>query len=124
MTFIPYPEEEAQKSRLLLQAALFRAQGQEEAAASLFAQAAALEERLAERADAGGDSLRAARSHFSAASAWANAGDFYHALELLQAFERRTDTPEPLKARARAFAETLRVQRRQWQDTLLQASLT
>jgi len=38
MTFVPYPEEEAQKSKLLLQAALFRAQGQEEQAAELFAQ--------------------------------------------------------------------------------------
>jgi hypothetical protein len=36
----------------------------------------------------------------------------------------RTDAPEPLKARARVFAETLRAERRHWQDTLQEASLT
>jgi len=58
--------------------------------------AAALEEKLALHAETDGDPLRAARSHFSAASAWVNAGDFYHALELLQTFEERPDAPVPL----------------------------
>jgi hypothetical protein len=89
-----------------------------------FREAAAIEERLAQRADAEGDTLRAVRSHFSAASAWANAGDFHHALTLLQILEQRGDAPEPLKARARAFAETLRAQRRQWHNTLQEASLS
>jgi hypothetical protein len=124
MSFVPYPEEEARKSDLLLQAALLRAEGQEELAASRFAEAATLEEQLAQRADAAGDALRAVRSHFSAASAWANAGDFHHALTLLQILEQRADAPEPLKARARAFAETLRVQRRHWHNTLQEASLS
>ena len=123
MSFVPYPEEEKRKSNLLLQAALLRAEGQEELAASRFAEAAELEEQLAERADAAGDANRALRSHFSAASAWANAGDLHHALTLLQILEQRPDTPEPLKARVHAFAETLRDQRRHWYDRLQEASL-
>ena len=124
MNFVPYPEEEARKSELLLQAALLRAEGQEELAASRFAEAATFEERLAQRADADGDKVRACRSQFSAASAWANAGDFHHALTLLQSLEQSADVPEPFKTRIHAFAETLRVQRRRWQDTLQEASLS
>ena len=124
MSFAPYPEEEYRKSDLLLQAALLRAQGQDEMASVRFAEAGVLEERLALRAEAEGDVRRALRAHFSAATAWANAGDFHHALTLLQIFEGRADVPEPLKLRARAFAETLRIQRRQWQTTLQEASFT
>lgn len=124
MKFVPYPEEEKRKSELLLQAAMLRAEGQEKLAADRFAEAAAVEERLAQLADAEGLAERAARSHFSAATAWANAGDFYHALELLYTFEQRAGAPEALKARARAFAETLRAERRHWHDTLQEASLT
>jgi hypothetical protein len=119
---IPNSKEEAHKSNLLLQAALLRAGGQEELAASRFAEAATLEEQLAQHADAEGNAPRAIRSQSSAASAWANAGDFHHALTLLQSLEQRTDAPEPLKARVRAFAETLRAQRRRWHDTLQEAS--
>lgn len=121
--FVAYPKEEAYKSNLLLQAALLRAEGLEELAAARFAEAAALEEILTQWADEQGQPLRAARSQFSAASAWANAGNFYHALELLQSFEQRFDVPESLKAHARAFAEKLRTQRRHWQNTLQEASL-
>lgn len=123
MSFVPYPEEEARKSSLILQATLLRAEGQEEQAASRFAEVAALEEQLGRRADAEGNALRAVRSQFSAASAWANAGDFYHALSLLQLLEQRADAPEPLKMRAHTFAETLRVQRQHWQNTLQEAGL-
>ena len=124
MRFVPYPEDEALKSGLLLHAALLRAEGQEELSAARFAEAAALEEMLAERADTEGNALRAIRSQFSAASAWANAGDFHHALTLLQILEQRDDAPEALKARARAFADTLRSQRRHWHSTLQEAGLT
>lgn len=124
MSYIPYPEEEARKSDLLLQAALLRAEGQEVLSASRFAEAAALEEQLSRLADAEGDVPRALRSYFIAASAWASAGDFHHALSLLQILELRADAPESLKDRARAFGETLRNQRRQWQNTLQEASLS
>ena len=124
MNFVLYPEEENRKSDLLLQAALLRAEGQEELAASRFAEAATLEERLVQRAEADGDPARAIRNQFSAASAWANAGDFHHALTLLQTLEQRADTPEPLKTHVRAFAATLRTQRRHWHDTLQEANLS
>ena len=51
MNFIPYPEEETQKSKLLLQATLLRAEGQEELASARFAEVATLEEWLAQRAE-------------------------------------------------------------------------
>lgn len=123
-SFVPYPEAEKHKSHLLLQAALLRSEGEEELAAVRFAEAAVLEENLTRQADLQGQSLRAARSHFSAASAWANAGNFFRALELLQSLDMRADAPEPLKAHARIFAETLRVERRHWHDILQEASLT
>lgn len=101
MSFVSYPEEEKRKSALLLQVALLCAEGQEEAVASRFAEAADLEEVLARRADAEGNSLRAIRSHFSVASAWSNAGDLHHALTL----EQRPDAPAPsLKRCASDFA--------------------
>ena len=123
MSFNPYPEEEVIKSKLLLQASLLRSEGKEVLAASLFAEAAVLEERLAERAEADGDTTRAIRSNFSAASAWANAGDFHHALTLLQSLELRDDAPETLKVRVRAFSDTLRFQLKRWHESLQESSL-
>ena len=49
MSYIPYSEDEARKSNLLLQAVLLRSQGQEEQSASCFAEAATLEELLSKK---------------------------------------------------------------------------
>ena len=68
---------ESAKSRLLLEAALLREQGQEEAAAVRFAQVAAMEEQLFNVCREQGLMEKANVHHFSAASCWAQAGNFY-----------------------------------------------
>jgi hypothetical protein len=97
--------EETRKSNLLLQAALLRDMGDLEQASALFATAAEIEERLAREADARNDADHALRSWYSAASAWAHAGDFHYALTLLRALEARPDVPIGLRERIHAFAE-------------------
>ncbi|GDX41385.1 hypothetical protein LBMAG21_16770 [Armatimonadota bacterium] len=119
-----YHAEETRKSNLLLQAALLREQGRYERAATLFAEAAAIEERLAESAEAKGDVSRALRHRFSAASGWAQAGDFYHALALLHSLEERADAPPALRERIQAFSQVVNEQRERWSFALREASLT
>jgi hypothetical protein len=110
--------EETRKSNLLLQAGLLRDQGNLEQASALFATAAQIEERLAAEADARQDSAQALRAWYSAASAWAHAGDFHHALTLLRSLEARSDAPAALRARIQAFSEQVRQQREHWCETL------
>jgi hypothetical protein len=116
--------EEARKSDLLLQAALLREQGQEELASARFADAAEIEEQLANRAEEAGDTERSLRYRFSAASGWAQAGDFHHALSLLRTLSERADTSPSLRERIQSFTETVRAQRGQWHAALREASLT
>jgi hypothetical protein len=110
--------EETRKSNLLLHAALLRDQGDMEQASALFATAAEIEERLATEAEARQDSAQAFRAWYSAASAWAHAGDFHHALLLLRSLEGRPDVPAALRARIHAFSEQVQQQREHWRETL------
>lgn len=110
--------EEARKSNLLLQAALLRDQGDLEQASALFATAAEIEERLAQDADSRTDTAHALRSWYSAASAWAHAGDFHHALTLLRMLEDRPNVPAALRSRIQAFSEKVQQQREHWRETL------
>ena len=116
-------QAEARKSDLLLQAALLRDQGELEQASERFAAAAEIEERLAANAEARNEMEKALRSRYSAASAWAHAGDFHHALALLRDLEARPDTPTALRARIRAFAERVQEQRERWHQSLREAAL-
>jgi hypothetical protein len=118
-----FAQEEAHKSDLLLQAALLREQGELEQAAERFAAAAAIEESLAARAEAAQQQEKAFRLRFSAASGWAYAGDFHHALALLRSLEERPDTPIVLQERVRAFATTIRRQREHWHNALRETNL-
>ena len=114
-----FDAEEIKKSNLLLQAALLRAQNEEEQAAEHYAEAAQIEERLAERCRAIG-LLEKSRVHeFSAASAWAQAGDFYHALHLFAALQNDADTPPRLRDTITRYTETLAARRRQWTTELV-----
>jgi hypothetical protein len=110
--------EETRKSNLLLQAALLRDQGDLEQASALFATAAEIEEQLATEADVRKDHAHALRAWYSAASAWAHAGDFHHALTLLRSLEGRPDMPAALRARIHAFSEQVRLQQEHWRETL------
>jgi hypothetical protein len=110
--------EETRKSNLLLHAALLRDQGDLEQAYTLFATAAEIEERLAAEADARHDSAHALRAWYSAASAWAHAGDFHHALTLLRLLEQRPDVPTELRTHMSAFSAKVQEQRELWRQTL------
>jgi len=75
-----FEADEARKSNLLLEAKLEREQSRNEAAARKFAEAAEIEEHLSEVCDANGLLEKAFVHRFSAASCWAQAGNFYQAL--------------------------------------------
>src|SRR2546421_7645516 len=89
--------DEAQKSDLLLNAQLLRAQGDAEAAAAKLAQAAALEERLSERCAARGLRDKARVHRFSAASCSAQAGNFYQAIPWCDVLLPEADLPDRLR---------------------------
>lgn len=112
-----YREMERRKSNLLLTGRLARELGQEDEAARVFGEAAALEEALA-----------AAYAHLpeksvvhraSAASCWSQAGNFLRALELCDALAQDESTPETLRANVQSYAKTLRERRhRLWSEML------
>ncbi|HXG64893.1 MAG TPA: hypothetical protein VNO70_07275 [Blastocatellia bacterium] len=108
-----FEAEEARKSNLLLAAQLLRDQKQEEAAAK-FAQAAAIEERLSDICAAKGLTEKAALHRFSAASCWAQAGNFYRAIELCDDLLARADLPDRLRQSVQHYGDTLRLRRAQW----------
>lgn len=114
-----FAAEEARKSDLLLNAQLLRAQGQSEAAAAAFAQAAAIEENLSDRCAREGLTAKALVHRFSAASCWAQAGNFYQAIAWCDDLLARPDLPEPLRQRVQEYAHTLRARRAQWYADLV-----
>jgi hypothetical protein len=106
--------DESRKSRLMLEAQLLRAQQQSEAAAEKFAEAAMIEERLRDAYFAQGLSDKAFMHGFSAASCWAQAGDFHHAIGLCHEMLAHSQLPERLRHRIDAYVKTLRARRAQW----------
>ena len=110
---------EAQKSHLLLEAQLLRAQQQAEAAADKLVEAAMIEERLRERCFTMGLRNKAFVHGFSAASCWAQAGDFHHAIGVCQNLLAHPDLPTRLRHRVAAYAKTLCARRAQWYEELV-----
>ena len=111
--------DEAQKSHLLLEAQLLRAQQQAEAAADKLVEAAMIEERLRERCFTMGLREKAFVHGFSAASCWAQAGDFHHAIGVCQDLLAHADLPPRLRHRVDAYAKTLCTRRAQWYAELV-----
>ena len=111
--------EEAHKSRLLLEAQLLRAQHQPGAAADKLAEAAAIEERLREVCLMHGRREKAWVHGFSAASCWAQAGNFHHAILLCQHLLAHADVPERLRERIATYAKMLDARRAQWYEELV-----
>lgn len=56
---------------------------------------------------------------FSAASCWAQAGNFYHALAWCDDLLARVDLPDHLRQHIHDYAHTLRVRRAQWYAELV-----
>jgi hypothetical protein len=109
-----FEAEEARKSNLFLEAQLLRGQRQDEVAAEKFAEAAAIEEALSAQCTARGLLEKSWLHLFSAASAWAQAGNFYEALALCRKLLARADLPEPLRRQVADYADKLRVRRAEW----------
>jgi len=109
-----FTAEEMQKSSLLLQAKWAREQGFDGEAARLFAEAAALEESLADASAARGLKERSQMHYFSAASCWAQAGDFHHAITLCERLLAADNLTDRLRARVADYASILRERRARW----------
>jgi hypothetical protein len=114
-----FEAEESRKSELLLQAALLREQGQEESAAEQFAEVAKIEERLGELCEQQGLWEKSFVHRFSAASSWAQAGNFYQAILLCQRLINRETLPERLRQRVEEYTQALRRRRSEWYAELL-----
>jgi hypothetical protein len=119
-----FTADEAQKSELLLSARLLRAQGQHEDTAAKLAQAAKLEERLSERCLAVGLRDKAWVHRFSAASCWAQAGNFYQAIAWCDDLLAQPDLTERLRRHVQEYGQQLRVRRAQWYAELILAPVS
>jgi hypothetical protein len=109
-----FEADESRKSNLILAARLLREQTEDEAASRKFAEAAELEERLGERCTAQGLREKAWVHRFSAASCWAQAGNFYQSLSMCDDLLADADLPDRLRQRIQDYGDTLRARRAQW----------
>ncbi|NUQ65079.1 MAG: hypothetical protein HUU20_21655 [Pirellulales bacterium] len=117
-----FAAEEARKSRLILEARLLRQRQEAEAAAAKFAEAAALEERLGELCEHQGLPEKSFVHFFSAASCWAQAGNFYEAILLCDRLVAEPGVSVLLRTRIAHYADTLRARRAQWYGELVHQS--
>jgi hypothetical protein len=114
-----FAADEASKSRLMLEAQMLRAQHKPEAAADKFAEAAVIEERLCHLCMTKGLGDKAFVHGFSAASCWAQAGDFHRAIGLCNDLLAHDDLPTRLRQRVHAYAGMLSARRAQWYAELV-----
>ena len=78
-----------------------------------------IEERLSDICEAKGLVEKSFIHRFSAASCWAQAGNFYQAIALCDDLLTRADLPDRLRQRVHDYAQTLRVRRAQWYEELV-----
>jgi hypothetical protein len=112
-----FEADESRKSKLILEARLMREQ-QNEAAAQRFAQAAEIEERLSDLCETKGLAEKSLVHRFSAASCWAQAGNFYRAIALCDDLLARPDLSDRLRRRVEEYAAAIRDRRAQWNEGL------
>jgi hypothetical protein len=113
-----FDEQEVRKSNLILEARRLRDQRQDEAAADRFAEAAAMEERLADACEAARLVEKSYVHRFSAVGCWAQAGDFYHAIRICDVLLDRADLPQRLRDRVQDYSQALRQRRSEWYSNL------
>jgi tetratricopeptide (TPR) repeat protein len=106
-----YKEKRREKSNLLLKAQLAEAEGKEDEASQFFAEAAQLEEQLAAECEKEVNNEKAHAHCFSAASCWAQAGDFYRALRLCEQLLKETTVTPRLREQISSYAQSLRLRR-------------
>jgi tetratricopeptide (TPR) repeat protein len=115
---------EERKSRLIVEASLLRDQQQYEAAADKLAQAAEVEEQLSQCYGNAGLKEKTYVHQFSAASLWAQAGNFYQAIALCDRMLLRSDLPDRLRHRVENYRNIFRTRRDQWYGELAVQSAT
>src|SRR5207247_3334775 len=113
-----FEADEIRKSQLMLEAQMLRAQQQPEAAADKFAEAAVIEERLYDFCVTKGLMAKAFVHGFSAASCWAQAGDFHHAIVLCHELLAQAAIPARLRQHIHGYVKTLCARRAQWYKEL------
>ncbi len=118
-----FEADEALKSNLIVEGRLLAAEQQPDAAAERFARAAELEERLSEACAAQGLKEKSWVHCFSAASCWAQAGNFHEAICLGSQLLARGDLPPRLRQRVEEFTRALRQRRIQWAAALERAAI-
>ena len=114
-----FETDEARKSQLMVQAQMLQAQQKPEEAADKLAEAAVIEERLRALCVAQGLTQKAFVHGFSAASCWAQAGDFHHAIVLCQELLAQNALPARLRQRIHGYVKTLCARRAQWYKELV-----
>jgi len=114
-----FEADETRNSQLMLEAQMLRAQQKPEAAANKFAEAAVIEEHLQDLCVTKGLMAKAFVHGFSAASCWAQAGDFHHAIVLCDALLAHAALPARLRQRVDAYVKTLCTRRAQWYEELV-----
>jgi len=114
-----FEANEARKSQLLLQAQMSQGQQKPEDAADKFAEAAVIEERLRDLCSAQGLTEKALVHGFSAASCWAQAGDFHHAIVLCHELLTHAELPARLRQRIHGYVKTLCARRAEWYKELV-----
>ncbi len=102
------------KSDLILEANLLKAQGDFEAAAQRFAEAAEIEERLATDLTGMGFQDKAFIHRFSAVSCWAQAGDLYRAVTLGEQMLQDNNLTTAQSSRLEKYLEVLHGRIVQW----------
>jgi hypothetical protein len=119
-----FEADERRKSNLMLEGQWLSAQHQPDAAADCFAQAAEIEEHLADRCVEAGLAAKSHIHRLSAASCWARAGDFHTAIRLGDELLAHADLPPRLRQRVQEITQTLRDRRVQWSANLVLSSTT
>lgn len=111
---VAFETDEAHKSNLILEAQLLREQTKADEAGYKFAEAAQIEENLGQRCESQGLIDKSLLHRFSALSLWAQAGNFYRAIEIGDELLSSTDLPERLRQRVKSYTDTLRQRRTNW----------
>lgn len=109
-----FQEQERQKSNLILEANLLKAQGNYVLASELFAEAAHIEEMLAADLWVQADSEKAFAHAFSALSCWAQAGDLHRAHMAGLALLGRSEITAVNKQRLQIYLQTLTKRTIEW----------
>lgn len=109
-----YYAEDLRKSNLLMEAQYLRGTLQADEATAKLAEAAAIEERLADMSEEKGLLRNSWVHRFSAVCAWAQAGNIHTAISSGDRMLAHPDLPERLRQEVAKYVQDLRRRREEW----------